>query len=61
MTMQTYWIYYNNYPLTAVRLPRGSTEKQIRLASNNAHVVCNRPIETPFEFELKCCFGEIRE
>lgn len=59
--MQTYWIYYNNQPVTAVRLPLGSSDASIRAAAcRHSAIFCNRPFEAPFEFELKCQHGEIR-
>lgn len=59
--MQTYWIYYNGQPVTAVRLPFKSSDTSIRAAAcQQSAILCNRPYEAPFEFELKVQWGEIR-
>lgn len=59
--MRTFWIYYSGQPVTGVRLPLGSSEAEIRNAAcRHSDIFCNRPLEAPFEFELKCRHGEIR-
>jgi hypothetical protein len=58
---QIYWLYHNGQPLTSVILPLGSSNEAIREAAcKKADICCNRPYETPFEFEQKCRMAEIR-
>jgi hypothetical protein len=59
--MQTYWLYYNGQPLTAVRLPEGSTDKQVKDKTKSlADMLCDRPHETPYDRECKIHCSEVR-
>lgn len=60
--MMTFWLYYNNKPLTAIRAPIGTTFQQVKnkalqryrdfpFASNEC---------APFEFEYRIQAAEVR-
>ncbi len=54
MMLETYWLYHGKRILTAVRLPKGSTDHTIIQKALNEHETCpgcfGRRLEAPFEF-----------
>lgn len=59
----TFWLYFGDQPLTAVRLPKDATIMQVRekaIEETSKFGLCDRPYETPHERINKIRMASIR-